>query len=196
MTYTIAEPCVDVMDQACVAVCPVDCIQFEEGVDRTLYIDPDECIDCGACEPECPVAAIYPEDSVPADQAKYTELNALWFQVRPSASPSSTRAWRSTTSSSVMLVCSRPGARLMPPPPRPTCWPRRRQPARRRGPVACGSSCAPASRPASTMGCRAMSNSRCCATSLATSRRAWSAGSICATSPSAPRDESHPRTGP
>ena len=85
MTYVIAEPCVDVMDQACVSVCPVDCIQFEEGVDRTLYIDPDECIDCGACEPECPVAAIYPEDSVPADQAKYTELNALWFQDKDAA---------------------------------------------------------------------------------------------------------------
>jgi NAD-dependent dihydropyrimidine dehydrogenase PreA subunit len=60
MTYVIAEPCVDVMDQACVAVCPVDCIHFEQGTDRTLYIDPNECIDCGACEPECPVNAIYP----------------------------------------------------------------------------------------------------------------------------------------
>lgn len=54
----IAQPCVDTMDRACVAVCPVDCIHFEEGVDRSLYIDPDECIDCGACEPECPVSAI------------------------------------------------------------------------------------------------------------------------------------------
>jgi len=85
MTYTIAEPCVDVMDQACVSVCPVDCIHFEQGVDRTLFIDPDECIDCGACEPECPVAAIFPEDSVPADQTKYTEVNALWFQDREAA---------------------------------------------------------------------------------------------------------------
>ena len=57
------------MDQACVAVCPVDCIHFEQGVDRTLYIDPDECIDCGACEPECPVTAIYPEESLPAEWA-------------------------------------------------------------------------------------------------------------------------------
>jgi NAD-dependent dihydropyrimidine dehydrogenase PreA subunit len=53
VTYVIAEPCVDVMDKACVDVCPVDCIHFDEGVDRILYIDPDECIDCGACEPEC-----------------------------------------------------------------------------------------------------------------------------------------------
>ncbi len=85
MTYVIAEPCVDVMDQACVAVCPVDCIHFEEGVDRTLYIDPDECIDCGACEPECPTAAIFPEDAVPEDQAKYTEINALWFSDKDAA---------------------------------------------------------------------------------------------------------------
>jgi len=76
MTYVIAEPCVDTMDQACVSVCPVDCIHFEEGVDRTLFIDPDECIDCGACEPECPVAAIFPEDSVP---------NALWFTDKDAA---------------------------------------------------------------------------------------------------------------
>jgi NAD-dependent dihydropyrimidine dehydrogenase PreA subunit len=85
MTYTIAEPCVDVMDQACVSVCPVDCIHFDEGVDRTLYIDPDECIDCGACEPECPVAAIFPADSVPAEWDAYTEVNALWFADRDAA---------------------------------------------------------------------------------------------------------------
>ena len=69
MTYVIAEPCIDVMDQACVAVCPVDCIHFEQGIDRTLYIDPNECIDCGACEPECPVTAIFPEDSLPPEWA-------------------------------------------------------------------------------------------------------------------------------
>ena len=79
MTYVIAEPCVDVKDQACVAVCPVDCIKFEEGIDRTLYIDPNECIDCGACEPECPVAAIFPEESLPAEWAPYTPINAIWF---------------------------------------------------------------------------------------------------------------------
>ena len=62
MTYVIAEPCIDVIDQSCVAVCPVDCIHFDQGTDRMLFIDPDECIDCGACEPECPVNAIFPED--------------------------------------------------------------------------------------------------------------------------------------
>jgi NAD-dependent dihydropyrimidine dehydrogenase PreA subunit len=85
MTYVIAEPCVDVMDQACVSVCPVDCIKFEQGVDRCLFIDPNECIDCGACEPECPVAAIFAEDSVPAEWAAYTELNARWFTDAASA---------------------------------------------------------------------------------------------------------------
>ncbi len=85
MTYVIAEPCVNVIDQACVAVCPVDCIHFEEGVDRMLYIDPDECIDCGACEPECPVNAIFPEESVPTAWARYAEVNALWYRDREAA---------------------------------------------------------------------------------------------------------------
>ena len=63
MTYVIAEPCIDVKD-ACVDVCPVDCIY--EGDDQ-FYINPDECIDCGACEPECPVEAIFPDDRRPAE---------------------------------------------------------------------------------------------------------------------------------
>ncbi len=85
MTYVITEPCIDLLDLSCVSVCPVDCIHYEEGVDRKLFIDPDECIDCGACEPECPVNAIYPEDSVPADQAPYTRIDALWFSDRAAA---------------------------------------------------------------------------------------------------------------
>ncbi len=85
MTYVIAEPCVDVMDQACVSVCPVDCIHFEEGVDRTLYIDPNECIDCGACEPECPVNAIFPEESLPPEWVGYTQANVVWFSDRAAA---------------------------------------------------------------------------------------------------------------
>ena len=70
MTYVIAEPCIDVLDLSCVSVCPVDCIHFEEGIDRKLFIDPNECIDCGACEPECPVNAIFPEESLPAEWAQ------------------------------------------------------------------------------------------------------------------------------
>jgi NAD-dependent dihydropyrimidine dehydrogenase PreA subunit len=85
MTYVITQPCIDVLDQSCVDVCPVDCIHFEEGVDLKLYVDPDECIDCGACEPACPVSAIYAEDDVPEDQAIYTEIDVLWFQDRDAA---------------------------------------------------------------------------------------------------------------
>jgi len=85
MTYVIAEPCVDVRDRACVSVCPVDCIHEEEDVDRTLYIDPNECIDCGACEPECPVNAIFTEDALPAQWTKYTEANALWYTDKAAA---------------------------------------------------------------------------------------------------------------
>ena len=81
MTYIITEPCIDVLDKSCVEVCPVDCIHTgEDDEDRMLYIDPDECIDCGACEPVCPVTAIFAEDDVPADQAAYTEIDALWFK--------------------------------------------------------------------------------------------------------------------
>ena len=79
MTYIITAPCIDVQDQSCVEVCPVDCIHFDEGDDRMLFINPDECIDCGACEPACPVTAIFAEDDVPGDQAEFTKLNADWY---------------------------------------------------------------------------------------------------------------------
>jgi ferredoxin len=85
VTYVICEPCIDVMDKACVEVCPVDCIHYEEGKDRTLYIDPAECIDCGACEPACPVTAIFAEDDVPDNWKEYTEINATWFKDKDAA---------------------------------------------------------------------------------------------------------------
>ncbi len=85
MTYVITEPCIDVLDKSCVDVCPVDCIHYEEGVDRKLYIDPDECIDCGACEPACPVTAIFAEDDVPEGQKEYIEIDALWFKDKAAA---------------------------------------------------------------------------------------------------------------
>jgi ferredoxin len=72
MTYVIVEACIGVKDRACVDVCPVDCIY--EGEDM-LYIHPDECIDCGACEPECPVTAIFPEEDVPPNMTSYIEKN-------------------------------------------------------------------------------------------------------------------------
>ena len=76
MTYVIGEPCIDVMDRACVDECPVDCI-YEGG--RSLYIHPDECVDCGACEPVCPVEAIYYEDDLPAELEPYKDDNASFF---------------------------------------------------------------------------------------------------------------------
>ena len=76
MTYIIAEPCVDVLDKACVEECPVDCI-YEGG--RMLYIQPDECVDCGACEPVCPVEAIFYEDDVPDEWEPYTAANVDFF---------------------------------------------------------------------------------------------------------------------
>ena len=85
MTYVITSACIDVQDQSCVDVCPVDCIHFEEGVDKMLYIDPEECIDCGACEPACPVSAIFAEDDVSAPEQVFTEVNALWYRDRDAA---------------------------------------------------------------------------------------------------------------
>jgi len=85
MTYVITEPCIGTKDASCVDVCPVDCIhprQDEPGFTAALqlYIDPDECIDCGACVPECPVDAIYPADDVPPEWERYIALNAAAFK--------------------------------------------------------------------------------------------------------------------
>jgi NAD-dependent dihydropyrimidine dehydrogenase PreA subunit len=76
MTYVIGQPCIDVLDRSCVDECPVDCI-YEGG--RMLYIHPDECVDCGACEPVCPVEAIYYEDDLPDQWQIYTADNARFF---------------------------------------------------------------------------------------------------------------------
>ena len=94
MTFIITEPCIGTCDTACVSVCPVDCIHGP--IDKTglgaevpglntldgmqLFIDPEECIDCGACEPECPVDAIYDEDYAPEDMEKFIEINANFFK--------------------------------------------------------------------------------------------------------------------
>ncbi len=73
MTHTVTEACIRCKYTDCVDVCPVDC--FREGP-NCLVIDPDECIDCAVCIPECPVNAIYAEEDVPADQQHMTPLNA------------------------------------------------------------------------------------------------------------------------
>jgi ferredoxin len=87
MAYVIAEPCIGTKDTACVDVCPVDCIhprkdepEFEAVVQ--LYIHPDECIDCGACEPACPVTAIFPsEEDVPEQWKHHIEKNVDYYRL-------------------------------------------------------------------------------------------------------------------
>lgn len=76
MTYIITEPCIDTKDRSCVDVCPVDCIHE---TDRMLVIDSEECIDCGACEPECPVTAIFPEEDVPVQLKSFIGKNREVF---------------------------------------------------------------------------------------------------------------------
>ncbi len=97
MPYIIADPCVGVCDTACVEVCPVDCIHGPHEKDDSgqgakdmkdagenidglqLYIDPEECIDCGACEPECPVEAIFEESEVPEEWSSFIAKNYEYF---------------------------------------------------------------------------------------------------------------------
>ena len=76
MTYVITSSCVDIKDMSCIEECPVDCIY--EG-DRKLYIQPKECIDCGACEPVCPVDAIYPDRTLPDDRMDDKDDNRAFF---------------------------------------------------------------------------------------------------------------------
>ena len=76
MTFVISSTCVDIKDMSCIEECPVDCIY--EG-DRKLYIQPKECIDCGACEPVCPVDAIYPDRTMPDDGPEELEDNRAFF---------------------------------------------------------------------------------------------------------------------
>src|SRR5579863_4952073 len=99
MTYVITQPCIDIKDKSCVDVCPVSCIYFEtDELDRQLYIHPDECIECGACEPECPVNAIFHESAVPpvgtelaeqdkrlcaGDEAEKTVVRARINEIQP-----------------------------------------------------------------------------------------------------------------
>ena len=84
MAYVIAEPCIGTKDTACVDACPVDCIhpskresEYENA--QQLYIDPVECIDCGACVPVCPVSAIFAADDLPDKWKEYEQSNAAHF---------------------------------------------------------------------------------------------------------------------
>jgi ferredoxin len=84
MAFVIAEPCIGTKDTACVDACPVDCIHPKKDAEafakeEMLYIDPVECIDCGACVPVCPVSAIFALDDLPEKWKEYTERNAKYF---------------------------------------------------------------------------------------------------------------------
>ncbi|MFA6036763.1 MAG: ferredoxin FdxA [Legionellales bacterium] len=95
MTFVVTENCIRCKYTDCVEVCPVDC--FHEGPNM-LVIDPDECIDCALCEPECPVNAIVSEDDLPSDQAEFLTLNARVSKKWPvitkmKAAPDDAKQW-------------------------------------------------------------------------------------------------------
>jgi NAD-dependent dihydropyrimidine dehydrogenase PreA subunit len=94
MTYVIAEPCIDVKDKAYVDECPAACIYEGEPM---LSIHPDECVDCGACEPACPVEAIFYEDDAPEQWAQFTTENAKFFDQLGSPAAPPRPARRPTT---------------------------------------------------------------------------------------------------
>ena len=87
MAYVISDRCVDQKDQSCVEVCPVECIHPSSQVDgedafvasRQLYINPEICIDCGACEPACPVGAIMSEEDLSQEEQHFKELNRQFY---------------------------------------------------------------------------------------------------------------------
>lgn len=79
MPYVVTEPCIGVKDKSCMSVCPVDCI-YE--TDTMVVIHPDECIDCGLCEPECPVTAIFVDTDVPDEWRDYVEKNRVESEER------------------------------------------------------------------------------------------------------------------
>jgi NAD-dependent dihydropyrimidine dehydrogenase PreA subunit len=76
MTFVVTQACVDVQDKSCVEVCPADCI-YEGG--RMMYINPDQCIDCGACEEVCPMSAIRFDGDLAASEQRFLDLNAEFF---------------------------------------------------------------------------------------------------------------------
>ena len=79
MAYVIAEPCIDTKDASCVEVCPVDCIETSDEATQ-YFINPDTCIDCGACVPECPVQAIFEQYELRPEWQSFVEINAQFFR--------------------------------------------------------------------------------------------------------------------
>jgi ferredoxin len=112
MAYVVTEACIKCKFTDCVAVCPVDC--FYEG-ENMLVINPDECIDCGACEPECPVNAIFEEDDVPAQYKDYVSLNeklaGQWPNITAQQSPLATAEDFRNVKDKKDLLSTAPGKR-------------------------------------------------------------------------------------
>ena len=95
MTHTVCEPCNDCKYTDCCVVCPVECFYQDE---MMLYIDPQDCIDCEACVPECPVEAIFSEDEVPTGQEEFKKINADLSRKWPvitekKAAPADAKQW-------------------------------------------------------------------------------------------------------
>lgn len=78
MAFVVTEACVDTKDKSCIQVCPVDCLYEGE---RMMYINADQCINCGACEPVCPVSAIRFDDELEGDDEKFIDINADFFAI-------------------------------------------------------------------------------------------------------------------
>lgn len=112
MAYVVTEACIKCKFTDCVAVCPVDC--FYEG-ENMLVINPDECIDCGACEPECPVNAIYEEDDVPAQFREYIAMGekfaAQWPNITSQKNPLPTAEEFRNVKDKRALLSENPGKR-------------------------------------------------------------------------------------
>ena len=88
MAYVITDACADCKDTACVAVCPCDCIHPRPDEDgfldaKQLYIDPDQCIDCGLCADECPPHAIFQDTDLPEDKQHFVQINLAYFEQAP-----------------------------------------------------------------------------------------------------------------
>ncbi|MER5184685.1 ferredoxin [Streptomyces sp. NPDC002896] len=82
MTFVVTQACVDIQDKSCIQVCPADCI-YEGG--RMVYINPDQCIDCGACQEVCPTAAIAFDMELTPENEKFLEINERFFDAVESA---------------------------------------------------------------------------------------------------------------
>src|SRR5207247_9079835 len=120
--YIIAEPCIGTKDTACVDVCPVDCIhprkdEADFSTAEMLYIDPDVCIQCGNCEPACPVTAIFTEETIPDNWKHDLQVNADSYENRQACTGSGGRPRRATSSSGLLRVTHPP--RRRPPSRRP-----------------------------------------------------------------------------